>query len=68
MLKCIIYRYEQASENVLIKICSIIKKGLIKYNKCNGLIPMKTCIDYAHPKLLGTRKKQLTEVIPLYHI
>jgi hypothetical protein len=29
---------------------------------------MKTHIDCAHPKLFVAMKKQLTEVIPLYHI
>jgi hypothetical protein len=68
MLRCIICNSEQANENVLIKNCCIIRKGIIKYNKCNGVTPMKTHIDCAHPKLLGTKKKQFTEVIPLDHI
>jgi hypothetical protein len=67
MLRCIIYRFEQANDNVLIKSCYILRKGFIKYNKCNGVTPMKTHIDCVHPKLLTTRKKQLTKVIPLDH-
>jgi hypothetical protein len=67
MLICIICRSEQANDNVLIKSCYIIRKGLIKYNKCNGVTPMKTHIDCVHPKLLAIRKKQLTKVIPLDH-
>jgi hypothetical protein len=31
MLKCIICRFKQASENVLTKSCFIIKKGLLGY-------------------------------------
>jgi hypothetical protein len=64
--KCIICKLEKASEKVLNESCSILKKGLIKY-KCNGVIPMKTHIDYAHPKVLAARRKQLIEVIPLDH-
>jgi hypothetical protein len=57
MLRCIICRSKQANDNVLIKSCSIIRKRLIKYNKCNGVTPMKTHIDCVHPKLLTTRKE-----------
>jgi len=68
MLRCIIYKFEQANENVLTKSCYILKKGFIKYNKCNGVIPIKTHIDCVHPKLLVTKRKQLIEItIPLNH-
>jgi hypothetical protein len=49
----------------LIESYFILRKGLIKYNKCNGVTPMKAHIDYVHPKLLVAKKKQLIEVIPL---
>jgi len=66
MLKCIICKFEQVSDNVLTESYSIIRKGFIKY-KCNGVTPMKTHIDCVHPKLLA-RRKQLIEMIPLDHI
>ncbi len=53
MLRCIICKSKQTKENVLIESCYILRKGF----KCNGVTPMKTHTDYAHPKLLATRKK-----------
>jgi len=35
-------KFEQASENILSKSCFIIRRGLTKYNKYNGVMPMKT--------------------------
>jgi hypothetical protein len=67
MLRCIICKFKQTRENVLIKSCYILRKELIKY-KCNGVTPMKTHIDYAHPKLFATKKKKLIEMILLYYI
>jgi hypothetical protein len=57
MLRCTIYKSKQANENVLTESCSIIKKGFIKYNKCNGVILMKTHIDCARPKFFVARRK-----------
>ncbi len=69
MLRCIIYRFEQANENVLTKSCYILNKGFIKYNKYNGVIPTETQIECVHPKLLTTKRKQIIEInIPLNHI
>jgi hypothetical protein len=55
MLGYIIYKFEQTSENIITKSCFIIRKGLTKYNKCNGVMPMKTHIDSMHTKLLLPR-------------
>jgi hypothetical protein len=41
----------------------IMKKGLIKYNKCKGVTLTKTHIDYAHPKLFIVRNLQLINVV-----
>jgi hypothetical protein len=38
---------------------SVLKKGLSKYDKINGITPMKTHVDYVHPKLFIQRKSQL---------
>ncbi len=35
---------------------SIICKDFIKYNKMNGITPMKIHVECAHPKLFGYRK------------
>ncbi len=58
MLKCIIYTFEQTIGNVpTIKADNyILKKGFIKYDKCNGVIPMKTHIEFWHPKLFDGNK------------
>jgi hypothetical protein len=41
----------------------ILHKGLIKYNKVNGLILMIIHVQIANPKLFGLRKQQLNEVV-----
>jgi hypothetical protein len=41
----------------------IMKKRIIKYNKCKGITPTKTHIDCVHPKLLIVKNLQLTNVI-----
>jgi hypothetical protein len=43
MLWCIIRRSEQATNDVLIQKC-IMRKGLIKYIKVNGITPMITYV------------------------
>ncbi len=54
MLWCIICTIEQASANDLCQQ-PILQKGLIKFNKLNGILPM-THIEYAHPRLVAQRK------------
>jgi hypothetical protein len=39
MLQCIVYRLEKTIGNFLSQ-SSILKKGLIKYNKINGITPI----------------------------
>ncbi len=36
---------------------------MIKYTKINGNIPMKTHVDFAHPKLFVKKKVQVVEKI-----
>ncbi len=52
MLQCIIYQFKHVVGNTLNQLSFILRKGLIKYNKTNGITPMKTHIDYAHPCLV----------------
>ncbi len=61
MLQCIICRYEQAINDVLVQR-SILCKGLIKYNKVNGITPMTMHVQISHSKLFALRKQQLKEV------
>ncbi len=39
----------------------VLKKGLIKYNKINGIILTKNHVDFVHPKLFVQRKAQLVK-------
>ncbi len=55
MLQCIIYRRQQVVNDVLFQ-CFIFKKGFAKYDVSNGIIPMKTQVDFAHPRLFAQRK------------
>jgi hypothetical protein len=41
----------------------IMCKGLIKYNKVNGLILMTIHVQIANPKLFGLNKQQFNEVV-----
>jgi len=54
MLKCIVYILEKVISN-----CFVLKESLIKYDKINGIIPMKTHVDYVHLELFVQRKSQL---------
>ncbi len=56
MLQYIIYRFNQTFGNVLAQIY-IHYKGLIKYNKVDGIIPMNTHVQIAHLKLFVQRKQ-----------
>jgi hypothetical protein len=58
MLQCIICRYEQATNNVLTQR-STLCKGLIRYNKVNGITPMIMHVQISHSKLF-TLKKQFS--------
>jgi len=60
MLQCIVCISEKVVGNVLSQ-SFVLKKGLIKYNKINGIIPIKTHVDYIHPRLFAQRKSQLTK-------
>jgi hypothetical protein len=60
MLQCIVCISKKVAGNVLSQ-SFVLKKGLIKYNKINGIIPMKTRVDSIHPWLLAQRESQLAE-------
>jgi hypothetical protein len=47
--------------NVLNQTSFVVKKGLIKYEKTNGITPMRTCVDNVHPRLLAKMKFVLNE-------
>jgi len=55
MLRCIVYKLQKTS-NIVLSQSSILRKGLIKYNKINGVISMKINVDTAHPRLFALRK------------
>jgi hypothetical protein len=59
MLRCIICRIEQSS---VLDLCqySTLQKNLIKYGKINGITPMKTHVEYAHPKLVACKMVAIT--------
>jgi phytoene dehydrogenase-like protein len=60
ILQCIVYKLEKTS-NIILSQSFVLKKGLIKYNKINGLTPMKTHVDIAHPRFFVLRKTQLVK-------
>ncbi len=51
-------RSEQATNNVLAQRF-IMRKGSIKYTKANGITPMITHVQVAHPKLFASRNNNL---------
>jgi hypothetical protein len=55
VLQCISCRSEQTFNNVLIQR-SILCKGLIKYNKINGITPIIIHVQIAHLKLFVKKK------------
>ncbi len=72
MLWCIVYIFQHAYGNILNQSNSIIRKGLIKYSKTNGITIMKTHIDNVHLHLFAKRKiilseKAITKVFGTYH-
>jgi hypothetical protein len=62
MLWCIICKSKQAFSDVLVQR-SMLHKGLIKYSKVNGIIPMTIHVQTAHPRLFVQRKQQLSEKV-----
>ncbi len=60
ILRCIICRTKHASA---LDLCqsSTLRKGLIKYGKNNGIIPMRTHVEFAHLKLVAQRKVAIIE-------
>jgi hypothetical protein len=56
MLQCIICRLEQAIKDVLVQIFTL-HKGLITYNKVNGITSMTTHVQITHAKLFDLRKQ-----------
>jgi len=61
VLRCIIYKYEQTSNDVVAQRFTLCK-GLIKYNMVNGIIPMIIHVQTTHPRLF-TQRKQLSEKV-----
>ncbi len=50
---------------MLTNLCqwATLQKGLIKYIKLNGIIPMKTQIEYPHPRVVVQRKLVIAKKI-----
>ncbi len=57
MLQCIVCD-KKIEGSVLSQSC-ILRKGLIECNKINGIIPMKTHVDIAHPRLFVQKRCNL---------
>jgi hypothetical protein len=62
ILWCIICRYEEETNNVLVQR-SIMCKCLIKYNKVNGITSMITHVQIACSKLFALKKQQLNTMV-----
>ncbi len=60
MLQYIICKTKQVSAFVLCQ-WSTLWKGLIKYGKINGITPMMTHVEFAHPKLVVYIKLAIVE-------
>ncbi len=60
MLWCIVCKLQKTS-GIVLSQSYILRNNLTKYNKINGIIPMKTHVDIAHPKLFALRKTQLAK-------
>lgn len=67
MLRCIIFKSKQVVANILNKGFSLCK-GLIKYNKANGVTPIKTHVDSAHFCLVVKRKLILIKKSMVKHV
>jgi hypothetical protein len=61
VLWCIIYRSKQAFDALTQR--STFHKGLIEYNKVNGITPMNTHVQTTHSKLFIQRKKIKKKVV-----
>jgi hypothetical protein len=55
MLWCIIYRFEQVFNDVLVQRYML--------HKVNGITPMTTHVQSAHPRFFVKRKQQLNEKV-----
>ncbi len=62
VLRCIIHKFEQASNDASAQR-STLCKGLINYNKVNGITPTTIHVQIAHPRLFEQRKQQLGEKV-----
>jgi hypothetical protein len=62
MLQCIICKYEQTINDIVAQR-SIMHKGLIKYNKVDGINPMSIYVQIAHMKLFAMRKQHFSVVV-----
>ncbi len=51
----------QKTSGIFLSQSSILRNNLIKYNKINGIIPMKTHVDIAHPRLFALRRTHLAK-------
>ncbi len=60
ILRCIVCKPKKTL-NIILSQNFVLEKGLIKYNKINGLTHMKTHVDIAHPRLFVLRKTQLVK-------
>jgi hypothetical protein len=64
VLWCIIYKYEQTSNDVVAQRFTLYK-GLIKYNMVNGITPMTIHVQTTHPRLFAQRKQLSEKVVEL---
>jgi hypothetical protein len=62
ILWCIICKSKQTFNDVLAQK-SIMHKGLIKYNKVDGINPMSIYVQIAHLKLLVMRKQRFNAAV-----
>jgi hypothetical protein len=60
LLRCIICKIKQASAIDLCQ-CFTLQKDIIKYDKINGITPMRTHVEFSHPKLVAYRKLAITK-------
>ncbi len=60
MMWCIICKIRQVGVLDLYRRYTL-RKGLIKYGKINGITPMKTHVEFAHPKLVARKNLTITK-------
>jgi hypothetical protein len=61
MFQCIVCKIGKNNISNIFVPRFYFEKNLIKYNKYNGIIPMKNCVVTTHPKLFTQRKSQLAK-------